>query len=100
MSSYTINMFSSTPIKFSVPNFINSAFERTRIDCLYLQDIFHPFEEEEPELKLFLDVVINISHLLIATNSAVNIVVYFLKVILEDLRMKRLPLYDVHIALG
>jgi len=42
------------------------------------QDIFHPFEEK-PELKLFLDIVINISHLLIVTNSAVNIVVYFLK---------------------
>ena len=52
------------------------------IDFLLWQKIIYPdnTEQEDPSIKLFLEIVINISHLLITTNSSVNIVVYFLKV--------------------
>ena len=54
----------------------------TIIDFLLWQKIIYPdnTEQEDPSIKLFLEIVINISHLLITTNSSVNIVVYFLKV--------------------
>ena len=45
------------------------------------QKIIYPDRtEEDPSVALFHEIVINISHILIATNSAVNIVIYFLKV--------------------
>ena len=37
-------------------------------------------DPEDPGLDLLLDILTNISHLLIVTNSSVNIVVYVLKV--------------------
>ena len=39
-----------------------------------------PFKEEDPLISLLADIVTNISHILIVTNSAINIVVYTLKV--------------------
>ena len=36
--------------------------------------------EDDPDINLLLDILTNISHLLIVTNSSVNIIVYALKV--------------------
>ena len=47
-----------------------------------LQELF-PFLswlKREPEVNLIVDIIANISHILIVTNSAVNIIVYALKV--------------------
>ena len=45
-----------------------------------MQHIFISPVPEEEDINLLLDILTNISHLLIATNSSVNIVVYVLKV--------------------
>ena len=47
-----------------------------------LQELFpslFPFKKD-PRINLAADIVANVSHLLIVTNSAINIVVYALKV--------------------
>ena len=45
-----------------------------------MQHIFISPVPEEEDINLLLDILTNISHLLIATNSSFNIVVYVLKV--------------------
>ena len=51
-------------------------------DHFFTQAIFTSSSqpEEDPDINLLLDILTNISHLLIVTNSSVNIIVYALKV--------------------
>ena len=46
------------------------------------QALFSSSEKEDAHVRVFMDILANISHVLIVTNSSVNIIVYTLKVLI------------------
>ena len=70
-----------------------------------VNSVYQKYEQLTPSPSLEEHIMSNLSHLLIATNSAVNIVVYFLKVLrgaveevyYRDRRMDRWCLQYLHI---
>ena len=53
------------------------------------QALFSSSDKEDAHVRVFMDILANISHLLIVTNSSVNIIVYTLKVILSLNALKK-----------